>query len=302
MSAQERHRNLASGPKPAGRWVDAALFARALRCVRRRPGLRKFAFLAWATVRSFPYLRQGKDPSQFGEGALLAQLTSKDRLYLDIGCNEPVRYNNTWLLRQRGWRGWSVDASDLHAPLWRIFRRKDRFLHRAVIAHRGADHVELFEFGPEYSLLSTTSVEQLEAVAEANANYRPVPIRVAAQHVEDLLKAFETRWGRYPSLLLTDVEGLDWALIEAAGPERLRERGVAFLLVEDLSPAHGAAASLPDPIDGGGSIDLSRLGEAGWSVLARTGFSVLLTSRSTSSQCPDSNPGLGPMTPSLGGP
>ena len=35
----------------------------------------------------------------------------KDGIYLDIGCNHPIKYNNTYLLFKKGWKGINVDLS-----------------------------------------------------------------------------------------------------------------------------------------------------------------------------------------------
>jgi len=43
--------------------------------------------------------------------------------FLDIGCNLPVYWNNTYALEQLGWRGLLVDASEEHVRLCREQRK-----------------------------------------------------------------------------------------------------------------------------------------------------------------------------------
>ena len=34
----------------------------------------------------------------------------KQGIYLDIGCNHPIKHNNTYLLHKRGWEGMNIDS------------------------------------------------------------------------------------------------------------------------------------------------------------------------------------------------
>ena len=31
-------------------------------------------------------------------------------IYIDLGCNHPIKYNNTYLLYKRGWSGINIDS------------------------------------------------------------------------------------------------------------------------------------------------------------------------------------------------
>lgn len=49
--------------------------------------------------------------------------------YLELGCFEPVRWNNTYLLSQQlGWHGVSVDINHSLQPMWENLRPNDTFL------------------------------------------------------------------------------------------------------------------------------------------------------------------------------
>lgn len=45
---------------------------------------------------------------------VLAMLPTSTGTYLDIGANDPVSINNTYLLEQKGWTGLSVDINTLY--------------------------------------------------------------------------------------------------------------------------------------------------------------------------------------------
>ena len=35
----------------------------------------------------------------------------KKGVYIDVGCNHPIKYNNTYLLHKRGWSGINIDLA-----------------------------------------------------------------------------------------------------------------------------------------------------------------------------------------------
>ena len=38
----------------------------------------------------------------------------KNGIYIDIGCNHPIKYNNTYLLHKKGWKGINIDLDIFH--------------------------------------------------------------------------------------------------------------------------------------------------------------------------------------------
>jgi hypothetical protein len=66
--------------------------------------------------------------SQAGQDLFVYQtLVEPEQLFtgtfLDVGCNQPVYWNNTYALEQLGWRGLLVDASEEHVKLCREQRK-----------------------------------------------------------------------------------------------------------------------------------------------------------------------------------
>lgn len=51
--------------------------------------------------------------SQFGEDRIIEAFfgTQGKGIYVDIGCNHPISYSNTWKLYLRGWNGVCVDPN-----------------------------------------------------------------------------------------------------------------------------------------------------------------------------------------------
>jgi len=57
----------------------------------------------------------------------------KNGIYIDVGCNHPIKYNNTYLLHKRGWSGINVDLDHESIIEFNKFRKKD-FNYKAVIS------------------------------------------------------------------------------------------------------------------------------------------------------------------------
>jgi hypothetical protein len=49
-------------------------------------------------------------------------------IYLELGCNHPIKYNNTYLLTKFGWHGLSVDIDERFSKVWQTERPDDKFL------------------------------------------------------------------------------------------------------------------------------------------------------------------------------
>ena len=52
--------------------------------------------------------------------------------YLDVGCYHPIKYSNTALLHNRGWRGINIDMNQTSIDLFNILRKKDKNICAAI--------------------------------------------------------------------------------------------------------------------------------------------------------------------------
>ena len=67
-----------------------------------------------------------KSYSQLGEDILINNFFKKFKgRYVDIGCFNPIKYNNTMLLYLRGWRGTNIDLNPTSIDLFKIIRKND---------------------------------------------------------------------------------------------------------------------------------------------------------------------------------
>ena len=65
--------------------------------------------------------------SQFGEDCVVRSYFNGDEIgfYLDIGCNDPITYSNTWLLYLKGWKGIAIDANPTLIERYKSTRTRD---------------------------------------------------------------------------------------------------------------------------------------------------------------------------------
>ena len=53
-------------------------------------------------------------------------------IYVDLGCNHPIKYNNTYLLYKRGWTGINIDSDEKSIKEFNKFRNKDTNINAIV--------------------------------------------------------------------------------------------------------------------------------------------------------------------------
>jgi hypothetical protein len=127
--------------------------------------------------------------------------------YLEIGTNDPVRFNNTYNLYRLGARGLLVDPLPAVAELIHMSRPEDRFLHAAVSAVSGPQQVF---FASKSSLVSSLSYEHHKAWDGITHNeVREIPVNVFG--INEVVE----QMGTVPDLLLVDAEGEDEKIMRA---------------------------------------------------------------------------------------
>lgn len=52
--------------------------------------------------------------------------------YIDIGCYHPIKYSNTALLYNRGWKGINIDMNQTSIDLFNILRKRDKNICAAI--------------------------------------------------------------------------------------------------------------------------------------------------------------------------
>ena len=56
----------------------------------------------------------------------------KKGVYIDLGCNHPIKYNNTYLLYKRGWCGINIDSDRKSIDEFNKFRKNDHNVNALI--------------------------------------------------------------------------------------------------------------------------------------------------------------------------
>ena len=80
----------------------------------------------------------------------------KKGIYIDLGCNHPIKHNNTYLLHKRGWEGINIDADEKSIKEFQNLRKKDHNVS-ALISNK-KDQIKYY-FYHERSALNTVDAK-----------------------------------------------------------------------------------------------------------------------------------------------
>jgi FkbM family methyltransferase len=92
--------------------------------------------------------------SQFGEDETIRRKFPKGMhgFYVDVGCFHPKKYNNTWQLYKRGWRGINIDIDAIKIEAFNMARPEDTNIACGVSSEAG--EIEYYSHG-FYSVTTT---------------------------------------------------------------------------------------------------------------------------------------------------
>ena len=160
--------------------------------------------------------------SQCGEDLIMDFLCRSLQIvaprYLDIGTNDPVRLNNTYLFYKRGCSGVLVEPDPaLYAKIVRK-RKRDICLNVGVGAS-GVARADFYEFTDP--LLNTFSKEE----ALKYSSYGSKKIRRCLQiDLLSLTTLLERHFAQPPDIVSLDIEGLDFAVLQSLDFSRHRPK------------------------------------------------------------------------------
>jgi len=119
--------------------------------------LKKIYYFYNIYIRNFKFLFNG---SQFGESKkILKHFKNKYKgKYVDLGCFQPTRHNNTIELYRKNWRGINIDLSSITIDLFNFHRPNDINIKSAVSSRNG---IRTYYFKDKISPLNTLEKSQL---------------------------------------------------------------------------------------------------------------------------------------------
>ena len=86
-------------------------------------------------LKKIYYEKYTKKSYSFNNVDLIIDYLLKDienGIYIDLGCNHPIKFNNTYLLYKRGWSGINIDSDKISIDLFNKFRKNDFNVNKIV--------------------------------------------------------------------------------------------------------------------------------------------------------------------------
>lgn len=160
--------------------------------------------------------------------------------YVDVGCNHPKRFSNTYALYRAGWRGLAVDLDPSLCRQFRLARPRDQVVCAALGAKAGTKTVYRFTS----SELSTTNPEwAARFVSEGQTPTGQEEMRIRT--LDDLVAEHRAFLGDRIDLLTIDAEGSEQSILEGIDFGRTRPTTVMLEVPTELAlPSDGAIGVL----------------------------------------------------------
>lgn len=160
------------------------------------------------------FLRAKISYSQSGEDIIadyfFESIGIRKPFYIDIGANQPVKGNNTYLFYLKGSRGVCIEPDvSLIANLKNI-RSKDLILNTGI-SITVADEADFYYFAGDYSAWNTFSKEDADKKsAESGIAYKQSKVKLDTVH--GIVEKYQLPKVNFISL---DVEGLDLLILKS---------------------------------------------------------------------------------------
>ena len=164
-----------------------------------------------------------KNYSQFNEDLFIDNFFKNIQFgkFLDIGCFHPIRYNNTYLLYKKGWRGTNIDLNPTSIDMFNIVRNQDTNICAAISETK--KKMKIF-FENSFSAANTLSEKIYNEDQKKNKLFKHV-IEIQTKTLKELLK------NKFDFLNI-DVEGLDFDILKTIDLELYRPNLICIEILE----------------------------------------------------------------------
>jgi len=127
-----------------------------------------------------------------------------DGFYIDVGCQHPIKNNNTYLLYKKGWTGVNIDLDNVNIDLFNFFRPNDKNVNSAVSDK--VEKVKLFYYHQKSPI--NTLDEKISSKQQAKIEKK---IDIQTNTLENILDNYSIK---KIDLLTIDVEGFELKVIK----------------------------------------------------------------------------------------
>jgi len=183
-------------------------------------GLKKFVLYSLSEVYLILWMQTARNSySQKGEDVEIDRLLGNKRhgFYVDVGANDPVRFNNTYRFYKRGWRGINIEPDIESYEKIKRMRKRDVNLNFGVGSRAG--RLKLYRFIPH--TLTTFSKEEADrCVGEGYVlkGVQEVEVKKLALVLENYLRRTKI------DFMSVDTEGFDLEVLKGNNWRRFRPR------------------------------------------------------------------------------
>jgi len=163
---------------------------------------------------------------QSGEDIFIVRQFDKNYkgFFVDVGCFHPTKYNNTFRLYRRGWRGVNIDIDKIKVEAFQMRRPADTNIQRAVSSQAGEITYWTNGF---YSLVVTLD----EDFTKERTKYDYRPHQVKADTLTHILDETNYR-DRKIDFLTVDAEGHDLPVLQSLDFDRYQPHLIAVEVQE----------------------------------------------------------------------
>jgi len=170
--------------------------------------------------------------SQEGEDLLLLAFFEGEPdykgFYLDIGAFHPLRFSNTQILYNHGWKGINIDATPGSMNLFEKYRSKDINIEAAISVNDDNKLAETYYMFEEPALNSFNKELSNERIKLGYKLIKKQKIPIV--NINHILSKHKEEFKQI-DVLSIDIEGLDFRVLESLNFELFSPR---YILFEDL--------------------------------------------------------------------
>jgi FkbM family methyltransferase len=163
--------------------------------------------------------------SQTGEDIVLKYLLAEKEngTYVDVGCNEPISFSNTFYLYCMGWKGICIDANEALCKKFINTRPRDIVVNAAISDEDREVTFFVSDKTPAVSTIDQVQLKEWKKYWEFNRE-----VKILTQRVEKILDQYLPP-EKTIDLMSIDVEGHDLEALRSVNLNKYRPR---FIVIE----------------------------------------------------------------------
>jgi hypothetical protein len=151
--------------------------------------------------------------SQLGEDLAIQKLVRvcDEKIFLDVGCFHPLKFSNTRLLKENGWKGIHVDASSQSVNILRKTYPKDNSINAIISNTKNLDFKNLQpnEISPTNKVLKANNYNSLIKNLTKESNKQKNIEVLSPRDLYDRCNEHYERQLKTIGFLNLDIEGLE---------------------------------------------------------------------------------------------